>query len=69
MVGQLRLGGAQQADLGVDLGGQSFEGDRGMVGVQLQGGLGGGQPLGGAGGALVAHGGRVDKPGQASGWC
>jgi hypothetical protein len=43
--GQLGLGGAQQADLAGDLGGQILPGDGGVVAVQLQGGVGGGQPL------------------------
>jgi hypothetical protein len=49
--GQLGLGGAQQPVLAGDLGGQLGEGDRGVVAVQLEGGVGGGQPLGGPLGA------------------
>jgi hypothetical protein len=51
--GQLGLGGAQQVDLGVDLGSQLLPGDGGVVAVQLQRGVGGGQPLGGPLGALL----------------
>jgi hypothetical protein len=51
--GQLGLGGAQQPDLAVDLGGQILEGDGGVVAVQLEGGVGGGQPLLGPLGALL----------------
>ena len=63
---QLDLDGAQQPDLGGDLGGQILEGDGRMLAVQLQRGLGGGQPLGGAGGALLAVGGLGDQAGQPS---
>jgi hypothetical protein len=51
---ELGLGGPEQADLGLDLGGQVTEGHRGMVGVQLQQGAGGLEPLGGATGVLLA---------------
>jgi len=51
--GQLGLGGAQQPDLGGDLGGQFLPGDGGVVAVQLERGVGGGQPLGGPVGALL----------------
>jgi hypothetical protein len=51
---ELSLGGPEQADLGLDLGGQVGEGHRGVVVVQLQQGVGGGQPLGGATGVLLA---------------
>jgi len=48
------LGGAQQTDLRLDLGGQVGEGHSGVVAVQLQRGVGGGKPLGGATGVLLA---------------
>jgi hypothetical protein len=48
---ELGLGGPQQPDLAGDLGGQLGEGHRGVVAVQLEGGVGGGQPLGGPLGA------------------
>jgi len=66
MVGQFGLGGGKQVDLGVDLGGQLSEGDRGVVAVQLQGGAGSIQPLLGASGALPAVGGCADEPDQPS---
>jgi hypothetical protein len=53
VAGQLGLGGAQQPHLGGDLGGQISEGDRGVIAVQLQGGVGGGTPLLGPGGSLM----------------
>ena len=53
MGGQLGLGGAQQPDLAGDLGGQILEGDGGVIAVQLQGGVGGGQPLLSSLGALL----------------
>jgi hypothetical protein len=62
--GQLGLGGAQQPDLGGDLGGQVLEGDGGVVAVQLDRGLGDLEPLGGAGRAEVVVGGFGDQPGQ-----
>src|SRR6266536_2828817 len=49
-----QLGGPEQADLGLDLGGQVGEGHRGVVVVQLQRGVGGVEPLGGATGVLLA---------------
>jgi hypothetical protein len=47
------LGGAQQADLAGDLGGQVLPDYGGVVTVQLECGVGGGQPLGGSLGALL----------------
>jgi hypothetical protein len=65
---QFGLGGPQQTDLGVDLGvdlgGQVGHGDRRVVGIQLQRGVGGGQPVAGTLGALVAGGGPRDQPGK-----
>ena len=43
--GQLGLDGAQQADLGGDLGGEIGERDGRVLGVELDRGRGGGQPL------------------------
>jgi hypothetical protein len=63
--GQLGLGGAQQADLGLDFGGQVLEGDCGVVAVELEGGAGGGQPLGGPLGALLTGRGGPQQPLQA----
>jgi hypothetical protein len=56
------LGGPEQADLGVDLGGQVGEGHRGVVAVQLQRGVGGGKPLGSALGALLTVRSLGDQP-------
>ena len=53
MGGELGLDGAQQPDLGGDLGGEVGERDRGVTGVELDGGFGCGDPLGGPVGALV----------------
>jgi hypothetical protein len=46
---QLGLGGGKQAELGGDLGGQILKGDSGVVGVQLECGAGGAEPLVGPG--------------------
>jgi hypothetical protein len=51
---QLGLGGPQQADLGVHLGGQIGDGHRGVVAGQLHQGAGGGKPRRGPVGVLVA---------------
>jgi hypothetical protein len=47
------LGSPQQPDLAGHLGGQLGEGNRGVVAVQLECGVGGGQPVGGPLGALL----------------
>jgi hypothetical protein len=60
VVVEFGLGGPEQADLGLDLGGQVGEGHSGVVVGQLQRGVGGGQPLGGALGVLLAVQGRAD---------
>ena len=59
--GELGLDGAQQADLGGDLGGQVGERDGGVAGVELERRLGGGDPLGGPLDALVAVRGLGDE--------
>ncbi len=53
VTGELGLGGAQQPDLGGDLGGQVRERDRGVAGVEVDRRLRGGNPLAGPLGALV----------------
>jgi hypothetical protein len=61
---QLGLGGGEQPDLGLDLGGQFGEGDGRVVAVQLEGGAGRGQPLFGPGDPQVPMGGLGDHPDQ-----
>jgi hypothetical protein len=70
VAGQFGLGGAQQPDLGHDLGGEILEGDGGVIGVELDRGAGRGQPLLGAGDTLLAVGGggeHLDQAGPAGG--
>ena len=62
--GQPGADGAQQPDLGGDLGGEAGEVDGGVAAVELQGGAGGLEPLAGASGAQVVIRGLGDHRGQ-----
>ena len=62
--GELGAGGAQQADLSRDLGGQAGEVHSRVAGIQVQRGLGSVEPLAGTLGSLVSVGGPGDQGGQ-----
>ena len=67
MVGQLGLDGAQQPDLGGDLGGQIDERGRGVAAVEVQRGSGGVDPLLRPVAAVVAVRGLADQCGESLG--